>query len=162
MQEGRFELIEGDIVDKRGRKPPHVLVVTLVFRALAAIFGFDLIQSQAPVALDEHNEPEPDAAALVRPLREYLTRGTPTPEEVRLVVEIADTTLAADLTAKAALYARFGIAEYRVVDIAARRLVVHRQPGAGGYADVVSYSEAEEAAPLAAPHSTVRVADLLP
>lgn len=162
LEPGRFELIQGDVVFKVRQNPPHVLVVTLVLRALVAIIGFDFVQTQAPVALDDHNEPEPDAAVLACPLREYLGLGTPTPGEVRLVVEIAHATLAADLTAKADLYARFGIGEYWVVDIVERRLSVHRQPSVDGYADVISYDENQSAAPLAAPTSSIRVADLLP
>lgn len=88
LSPGRFELLEGEILFKVGQKPPHVLGVTLILQVLFSIFGFEYVQSQAPVALNDENEPEPDAAVLERPLREYLDSGTPTPDQVRLVVEV--------------------------------------------------------------------------
>jgi Uma2 family endonuclease len=64
-----------------------------------------------------------------------------------------------DLTKKAALYARAGIVEYWALDVAARRLVVHREPTEGRYTSVAAYGEQKTAAPLAAPGSEFRVAD---
>jgi Uma2 family endonuclease len=63
------------------------------------------------------------------------------------------------LTKKAALYARAGIVEYWALDVAARRLVVHREPTEGRYTSVAAYGEQKTAAPLAAPGSEFRVAD---
>lgn len=77
----------------------------------------------------------------------------PQPGEIRLVVEISSTSLAFDLTRKADLYARAGIADYWVLDLAGRRLIVHRQPEGGRYTQVIAYSEHEAVAPLAAPGS---------
>jgi Uma2 family endonuclease len=162
LPEGGFELIEGDIVDKESQNPPHVLVVNLILFILATIFGKEYVQVQAPIALDESNTPEPNIAVTRLPLRAYLAQGTPTASELRLVVEAADATHAGDTTIKALLYARAGIVEYWVVDIAGRALLVYRQPGPLGYADMQSYSNQETIAPLAAPTSIIRVADLLP
>jgi len=78
------------------------------------------------------------------------------------VVEIADTTLAFDLTVKAALYARAGILEYWVLDLTGRRLIVHRDPKGGGYASVTAYSEHESIAPLSAPGSIFEVRNVFP
>jgi Uma2 family endonuclease len=162
LKPGRFELLEGEILFKMGQKPPHVLCVTLVLQVLFNIFGFEYIQSQAPVALNDENEPEPDAAVLENPLRDYLDSGTPTPEQVRLLVEVSDTTLSEDRRLKARLYAAAGIVEYWIVDVSGRRLLVHRQPTADGYLDVVSYNDNETLAPLAAPQAIVPVSALLP
>ena len=69
-----------------------------------------------------------------------------------------DTSLSFDLNTKAALYARAGIAEYWVLDIPGRRLIVHRFPAAGRYSGVNAYAETESAAPLAAPETPFKVA----
>jgi Uma2 family endonuclease len=74
-------------------------------------------------------------------------------------VEISDSTLGFDLTSKAELYARAAIIEYWVVDIAARRLIVHRDPREGLYRSVTAYAEHEILAPLTASHSEFRVAE---
>jgi Uma2 family endonuclease len=81
---------------------------------------------------------------------------------LRLIVEIADSTLGFDLKVKGALYARAGVPEYWVLDVAGRRLLVHRNPQSGRYTDVAAYSEQESVSPLAAPQAQFRVADAFP
>jgi Uma2 family endonuclease len=94
------------------------------------------------------NEPEPDLIVLTKPSHEF-RNANPRPADLRLVVEISGSTLGFDLTSKAELYARAGIVEYWVVDIAARRLIVHRDPREGLYGSVTAYSEEESVTPLA-------------
>jgi len=77
-------------------------------------------------------------------------------------VEVADRTLAFDLTTKATLYARAGIVEYRVLDLPGRRLIVHREPRDGRYGSGVAYSEQESVAPLSASDAQFRVEDVIP
>ena len=86
----------------------------------------------------------------------------PRPEDLHLLVEIADITLLFDLTTKAALYARARIVEYWVLDINRRRMIVHRDPQRGAYTSVVVYNEHEAVAPLAAPNSEFLVRDAFP
>jgi len=69
--------------------------------------------------------------------------------------------LAFDLTTKARLYARSGIVEYWVLDVAGRRLIVHRDPVDGQYQSVIAFSEEERVATLAAPEQDIRVGELL-
>jgi len=74
-------------------------------------------------------------------------------------VEVSDTSLGFDLTKKAVLYARAGIIEYWVIDVTARRLVVHREPAGSRYLSMTAYAEHETVAPLALPSAEFRVAD---
>src|SRR5205085_776518 len=85
----------------------------------------------------------------------------PCPLDLRLVVEVSDTTLGFDLTTKARLYARAGIAEYWVLDIPGRRMVVHRDPQQAQYRLVAAYGEDESVARMAAPNSELHVRDVL-
>ena len=78
-----------------------------------------------------------------------------------LVAEVSDTTLRTDLGTKALLYARVGIPEYLVLDIAGRQIHRHRQPTHDGYAEIVILSENENLT-LLNRSETVRVSDLLP
>jgi Uma2 family endonuclease len=157
------ELIEGELISKIGAKRPHVSRLTLVREWLAIIFGGQFIDTEAPidVALEDNptNEPQPDVIVLNQPTTVFETN--PRPPDLRLVVEIADTSLVFDLTTKASLYARAGIVEYWVLDVASRRIVVHRDPQNGHYRLVVVYTDAEGVAPLTAPGRELRVADLL-
>jgi Uma2 family endonuclease len=159
-----LELIEGELIDKMGKNRPHVDQLARLFAWLIQVFGVGFVNSEAPIDVapedNPTNEPQPDLFVL-RPDYSAFRSGTPQPQDLRLVVEVADTTLAFDRTVKAGLYARAGIVEYWILDIPGR-LVVHRDPQAGKYRSIVAYSERESVAPLSAPDSPFRVADVFP
>ncbi len=165
LDQQRLELVEGELINKMGKNRPHVNSATLLMSWLMQTFGPLFVQSGAPIDVapedNPTNEPEPDIIVLKRELSHFPS-ANPKPEDLRLVVEVADTSLQFDLTTKAALYARAGVAEYWVLDVVGRRLLVHREPVAGRYASVVAYSEGESVAPLAAPEQPFRVADAFP
>jgi Uma2 family endonuclease len=144
-----FELLDGRLVSTMGKGRLHVIAVRRLAAALKVIFGEDFVDQEAPIDVSsadlDVNEPEPDAVVLRRPALEILDRN-PQPEEVRLVAEVAATSLTSDLGWKAGLYARAGIEEYWVVDLAARRLLVHREPQGGRYAEVAVLGENEAVA----------------
>jgi Uma2 family endonuclease len=162
LSQQRLELVEGELISKMGKKRPHVNALIFMQEWLIGIFGAKFVNPEAPIDVapedNPTNEPEPDIIVLSRPSWEF-KNSNPLPSDLRLVVEVSDTTLGFDLTKKAALYARAGIAEYWVLDVAARRLVVHREPAAGRYALVAVYSDQESIAPLAAPDANFAVAD---
>ncbi len=162
LEEARFELIGGDIVPKMTQHERHIYTCKQVQKALEAIFGTDYVRLAAPIALGEYEEPEPDAAVMHRPLRDYLRLGTPLPEEVRLVVEVSDRALRRDLNAKKTQYGSAGISEYWVININARTLHVFQQPTENGYALESIWTSEEGVSPLAAPEAVIAVADLLP
>ena len=158
----RYELIEGELILKMGKNYPHVLALTCLVTWLQACFGAMSVIYEAPIDLrpEDHptSEPEPDVSVLVRSVREFSSH--PRPQDLRLVAEVADSSLAFDLTTKARLYARSGIVEYWVLDVDGRRLIVHREPVEGRYQSVVAFGEEERVATLAAPERDVRVGDL--
>lgn len=75
---------------------------------------------------------------------------------------MADATLAFDRGDKRALYARFSVPEYWVLDLPDRTLEVYRSPSEGDYGDRRTFGEGESIAPLARPGASVAVGDLLP
>jgi Uma2 family endonuclease len=164
----RLELIEGELIDKMGKNRPHVGTATLLMSWLIRVFGDRFVNTEAPIDVapedNPTNEPVPDMVVLDRKYVEsagYWSRN-PQPRDLALVVEIADTSLAFDLTVKAPLYARAGVAEYWVLDIVGRRLLVHRQPEGGQYAAVTSYNQDESVTSLAAPDSSLAIRSLFP
>ena len=148
-----------------GQNRPHVIVIVLLCEWLRQIFGGAFVQSQGPIQISlsdtDLSEPEPDIAVTAQPATAYIER-LPAPSDLTLVVEVSDTTLRFDRTTKAALYARAGIGEYWIVDIAGRQVFVHRRPGAEGYREIASYGAEEQIAVLSHPGDSVCVADLLP
>ena len=136
-------------------------------RALNQIFmhGYD-VRTQLPLVLDSYNKPEPDIAVVIGSIRDYANAH---PTTALLVVEISDTTLRYDRTAKAALYARANIADYWIVNLGNRVLEVHRQPApmddmplGFGYLSITRHIITDSVSPLAMPQATISVADLLP
>jgi len=144
----RFELIDGDLIDKMGQNPPHAAAIRLCTRQLNRIFGDDLVQAQLPIeagAVDrERSLPEPDIAVLAVDKPDFRRRH-PNGDELRLVVEVSDTTVRYDSTLKRDLYARAGVPEYWVLDLNNRRVIVHRQldVNESEYANIQGYAETE-------------------
>jgi Uma2 family endonuclease len=117
------------------------------------------------VALDDESEPEPDVSVVPGSFRDYREH----PRRPVLVVEIADSSLWLDREEKGSLYARASVPEYRIVNLADRRLEIRRQPepdpGARHgwrYAFAATFAAGDTISPLAAPASTVPVVDLVP
>ena len=105
----RYELIEGDLIDKMGQNPPHAWTVAFVHLWLAKIFGGDLVRGRLPIEVSredhEHSEPEPDLVVLEESKPEYVTRH-PRGDELQLLIEVADTSVYFDKCVKIALYGR--------------------------------------------------------
>ena len=157
----QYELIEG-MINKMGQNMPHANVVRLLIKNLFATFGDEFVVTQASINVSPEdnptNEPIPDAIVLTRPAGDFISY--PKPSEIRLLVEVSDTTLRFDMTTKAALYARAGIVEYWVVNVNAREVTVFRSPENGSYVDIPSYRGDQEVTSLSAGENPVLVSSL--
>ena len=160
----RYELIDGDLIDKMGQNPPHAFVIGLVLKWLASFIEIGRIRVQLSMEAStedrERSLPEPDFAVLVEDKLEYQRRH-PRGDELVLVVEVSDTTVAFDLSRKAVLYARAGVPEYWVLDLVRRVLVAHRQSDGNQYKVSQMYSE-HETISMEGRSEAVKVQDLLP
>jgi Uma2 family endonuclease len=165
LDQQHLELVEGELIDKMGKNRPHVNGLVLMQAWLQSVFGARRVNPETPIDVSPEdnpsNEPQPDIIVLNRDLSHFRS-ANPGPQDLHLVVEVADTTLRFDLTTKAALYARAGIVEYWVLDVSDRRLIVHRQPQSGKYTVIPVYGEQESVVPLAAPHAIFKAADAFP
>ena len=161
---GRYELIEGMIIDKMGSGGRHSKLVHALMIALIRLFGDVRIKVQDPVRVPgeegRYSKPEPDVFVTKEEYTEY--DDNPLPEDILLVAEVSDSSLEYDMTTKANLYARIGIPEYWIVDAEGERLLVHREPSDAGYAAVTILLAGDTIAPLSRPDSAVPVADLFP
>lgn len=161
----RVELIDGAVVEMSPQNRRHANAIVLVQTALARIFPIESMRIQLPLALSQRYEPEPDVAVVRGGPRDY----TDHPDTALLIVEISESTIEYDRSFKASTYARFRIAEYWVLDLNRRELVVHREPAADEaspagyrYTSVTVCGASESVAPLAKPGVAIAVADLLP
>lgn len=161
-EDDRVELIEGEIVAMSPIGREHAACVRKLTRVLARLLGDRTqISVQNPVTIPDWTQPNPDVALLV-PRADYYADAHPTPRQVQVIIEVADTTLAYDTQVKAALYAGARVREMWVIDLKARRLVVHAQPQGKRYARVQSYSEGEHITSRRFPGIRFAVNDLLP
>jgi hypothetical protein len=104
-------------------------VVNRLTRLLVSAVGdLGVVSVQNPVTLPPHSEPQPDFAIL-RPGFDRLPGGLPHHDDVLLLIEVADTTLAYDRS-KLRLYARHGIREIWIVNLTGAR--ARDLPRAGG------------------------------
>jgi Uma2 family endonuclease len=158
LGDARYDLIDGELIQKMPQNPSHVCSVQAAVHLLGDIFGRKQVGSQGPIVIDETNESEPDVYVLKNSLRSYKT--TPTTEDVLLVVEISDSTIRIDRNAKMKLYGDAGIQEYWIVDLNKGRVIVHRDPDDDGYGSIETFTDGE-ISPLAAPDSSISVVELL-
>jgi Uma2 family endonuclease len=163
----RIELLGGMLVVREPQGGPHAMGIRMVEEALRRAFasGWD-VRVQLPVALAEDSEPEPDVSVVPGSFRDYPRDH---PARAALIVEIAESSLDLDRGEKSSLYARAGVADYWIVNLVDHALEVHREPIADAgslfgwrYASVVALRTGETVTPLAAPRSSIPVADLVP
>jgi Uma2 family endonuclease len=112
---------------------------------------------QLPFVAGDHSEPEPDIAIVRRRDDDYQSVH-PTPDDVVLLVEVAQSSLRFDLGAKLRLYALCRIAEYWVVDVENKAVLVHRDPAGADYRILQRFAAGDVIAPAAAPDSKLDLA----
>lgn len=161
-EDSRVELIEGEIIEMSPINPPHAsTVVKLTELFVVRLAGKAIVTSQNPFTIGAMSEPQPDVI-LARHRMDYYSHAHPTPEDILLVVEVAQATLRYDRGRKARLYGAAGLAEYWIVNLVDNTVDVHREPGPKGYGSVKSFKPGDTLSPLAFPDVTLDVAAILP
>lgn len=134
----RVELIEGEVIDMAPQKSRHASVLTELLNRLAQAVGpAARVACQVPLNLSDRSEPEPDLM-LLRPREDRYRGSHPTPADVLLLVEVADSSARYDREVKLPLYARHGVAEVWLVDLEAGRLRCFRRLQGGEYGEISS------------------------
>jgi Uma2 family endonuclease len=157
-EDERLELIEGEIVEMAPIGNPHGRCVSQLNAPLVRGVGDRaLVWINGPVRLGPASVPEPDIV-LVRK-RSYRS-GEPTPEDILMIVEVADSSLRYDQTTKLRLYARAAVPEYWVVGVESEWIDVYCSPEGDRYREHRRASLGETVAPAAFPDVIVAVADV--
>lgn len=158
----RLELIEGEVVTMTPIGPRHAACVDRLTQLWTSRLGRRaIVRVQNPILLaKEDSEPQPDVT-LLRPRADFYAGGHPTPSDVLLVVEVADSTLEVDRRVKVPLYGRAGVPESWLVDLDAERVEVYREPTADGYDEVRIARRGDSITPTRLLDVVVTVGDLL-
>ncbi|MBI2910973.1 MAG: Uma2 family endonuclease [Chloroflexi bacterium] len=160
-EDDRVELIEGEIVEMAPIGSRHAACVKRLNRMLSQRVGDRaLIGVQDPVQLGERSEPEPDVA-LLQPRADGYASGHPGPDDVLLLIEVADTTLAYDRGVKIPLYGRAGVPETWLVDLEGHAIEQYTEPSPQGYRLVRRLLAGERISPQAFPDVSLAIDDLL-
>jgi Uma2 family endonuclease len=159
--DARVELLDGEIMDMSPIGPFHGGVVNRLTRLFTLHSkGRWLLSPQNPLRLNDRSEPEPDVM-LLRPSPDDYTNRHPQAEDVFLLVEVSDSSLAIDVEKKLPLYGRAGVAEVWIVNLEEGAIEIYREPHFNGYGARTILRPGDQARPLAFPEVVVDVAELL-
>jgi Uma2 family endonuclease len=160
-EDTRVELLDGELVWMSAINDPHAACVRRLTQLFGRRYAADLAQVsvQNPIRVERYDEPQPDMA-LLRHRPDFYASATPTPTDILLLVEVADTTLRTDLGRKARIYASGGVSEYWVVDLNNGVLYVHRSPARGTYSERHVLARGERVAAGFAEHIEFAVAEI--
>ena len=159
--DARVELLDGQIIDMMPIGPFHGGTVNSLIELFSEVAKRRyLVSAQNPVRLNEQSEPEPDLMLLKRKADKYKS-GHPRPEDVYLVIEVADSTLEFDREQKIPAYGTAGIAEAWLVNLPEQKIEVYREPHYTGYGSKTILRSGKTASPSAFPDVIIDVAELL-
>jgi Uma2 family endonuclease len=161
----RFHLINGYLVAKMTQNPPHVVADELCGGALARLIptGWHVLAGK-PIRLPgRDSEPEPDRSVVRGTIRDYENRH-PGPDDIAMVVEVANSSLQEDREMAAAVYGPSGIPVYWIVNLVNRQVEVYTDPGPQGYRSRADFLEGQSVAVVVdGQHlGQVAVLDILP
>ncbi len=157
----RVELIRGEVVEKMVVGPLHSATVNRINRLLTTrLLALAIVSVQNPIVLND-SEPEPDLA-LLAPSEDFYATSKPTSSDARLVIEVADTSLAYDRDIKLPLYAQAGIQEFWIVNLVELMVEVYRQPlPSGSYALRTDFVRGDMLSALAFSEVTLAIDSML-
>jgi Uma2 family endonuclease len=163
IREGeRVELILGQIFTMAAKGTRHTVATSRLLKSLLMLIGEQaIVRCQDPISLPNHSEPEPDIA-IVRLRSDDYVNSHPSPADIILVIEVADSSIQFDRETKAPLYAAAGISEYWIVNLIDNRLEIYRQPEGSIYASIQIVTPPRSINLLQFPEIAVEISDFFP
>jgi len=139
----RLELINGEIIEMSPIGIRHASCVRRAINLLARKLGDSaIIDAQDPVKLNDSSEPQPDIAVL-RPRADFYADAHPQPQDILLLIEVADTTIATDRAVKVPLYASNSIPELWLIDLNNQIIEVYYEPIGDRYRYIHQFQSGE-------------------
>lgn len=159
-EEDRVELIKGEIIEMSPIGLKHAAIVNRLNQLFHGKLGDRVLVSvQNPIQLTNSSEPQPDVT-LLKPRADFYETKIPEPNDIFLIVEVADTTIIYDRDVKIPLYAENGITEVWLIDVNDRSLTIYRQPIQTGYQTTQTLTKEENLSLLAFPEVTINVSEI--
>lgn len=159
-EDERVELLDGELFEMAAIGSRHAACVKRVAEWFSLrVLGRMIVSVQDPIRLSVHSEPQPDIA-LLRRRADFYASAHPGPQDVLLVIEVADSSVGYDRDTKIPLYAAAGIPEVWLIDLKPARITVYREPRDGGYQEIVQHRRGAVLTPLALPDLTLQWAEI--
>lgn len=154
-EDDRVELIAGEVVDMSPIGTRHAACVDRLNMALTRHAGSTaIVRVQSPIQLDDYSEPQPDLVLLgVRD--DFYMYSHPTPADVLLLIEVADSSTMYDRTTKLPLYARSAVPEVWLVSVPDERIERYTQPLNGIYQVIQIVQRGQDVVSTALPNLTI-------
>jgi len=147
----RYELINGEIREMSPIGIKHAVCVTRLTKIFEQKLGDrTIIWAQNPILLSDYSQPQPDVAIL-KWRDDFYASALPTPEDIFLIIEVADSTIAYDRDVKKLLYAANGVPEMWLFDLNQQIIEGYSQPSASGYKRSQRYEQGDTLSLLAFP-----------
>jgi Uma2 family endonuclease len=160
-EDDRVELLDGEIYDMPPIGDGHVgRVNALNFLLGQRLRDRVIVAVQNPIRLSDFSEPQPDIA-LLRPRADFYGTSKARPEDVLLLIEVAQSSVDYDRVLKLPRYAADGILEVWIVNLVDDRVEVYRDPAGDGYRTRTVHARGESLYPAALPDLTIRVDEIL-
>ena len=135
-EDDRVELIEGELVEMSPIGSRHAAQVDRLNRLLTVQVGNQaIVRVQNPVRLGNRSEPQPDLV-LLKPRSDFYAKKHPGPEDVILLVEVAESSAAFDREIKLPLYGKSGVPETWLVLLEKEVVEAHSSPSPHGYQNI--------------------------
>lgn len=164
LEDERLELIDGYMVRKMLKNPPHTWSTKMVLKALERLLSAGWTwRLEQPIRIPDYNEPEPDIA-IVRGTDDDYKHRTPVPADVALLVEVSESTLDRDQGEKRAAFAHGNIPIYWIVNLLEGHVEIYTDPGPTGYRTRQDFKPGESVPVIIDGREVGRiaVADILP
>jgi len=157
----RVELIDGEILKMSPIGSPHAACVSRLDDLLrrSQKTGF-MVRIQNPVRLNEFSEPVPDVV-LLNPKEDYYAEGHPTPSDVLLIIEVAETSVLSDRRVKLPLYARHEIPEVWLISLPKKLVEQHFEVGNGSYGKLRKRRLEDAIVSTSVPGLSLKISDIL-
>ena len=159
--EARLELLEGEIYEMSPIGSPHAACVKFFNMLFNRLFnGKLLVGVQDPIRLNDFSEPQPDIT-LLSWRDDFYKSLHPTPADVLLVIEVADSTVETDRSYKIPLYAQAGIAEAWLVNLPAEQVELYASPANDAYQITQTFKRGDVAQSHTIKDLAINVSDIL-
>jgi Uma2 family endonuclease len=140
----RVELIDGEVRQMFAIGPLHIFLVNRLTAILTKQLSDRAIVSvQNSVVLNDFTQPQPDFVIL-RLKEDFYKDALARPNDVHLIIEVADSSLEYDRDEKVPRYAQMRIPEVWLVDANAKEVTQYARPDAGAYQRVRPFGPDEE------------------